>query len=564
MALDADINAVFAAVRQRLEAEGVLSPSSWERAERARAGVNERVDRVLVKLGLASEARLADALAEELGLQRMRAEDVPVAPYPLGRVSVAFLRTHLIAPLQEDGAGRVKVALADPFESFPLEALSKALGRDLAPVLALASDVDELIGRFYEEPSEAESLVGSSDDDVERLRDLASEAPIIRLVNELIEGAVRMGASDVHLERGEAGVRVRCRVDGNLRDHRTIAADEAQAIVSRIKIMARLDIAERRLPQDGRIRTTSSGREIDLRVSTLPALDGEAVVLRILDRAQQPLGLRALGLDPEGLSRFEVMLARPNGIILVTGPTGSGKTTTLYAALRAIATPERKFLTVEDPVEYRLQDAVQVQVKPDIGLDFASALRAFLRHDPDVVMIGEIRDAETAKIAAQAALTGHLVLSTLHTNSSAAAVGRLLDMGVEDYLLGSTLNGVIAQRLVRRLCQECRYQVEPPRSGRLAGVLAEMAASDGVAPVLWRADGCGACGGRGYRGRLALIEAMPVGESIRDAVNRRATAQEIERLAIQDGMRTLWRAGLAMALAGETTVDEVARVADEV
>ncbi|MBX2854258.1 MAG: GspE/PulE family protein, partial [Rhodobacteraceae bacterium] len=474
MAVDADIKAVFAAIRRRLEAEGVLTAASWDRAERARAGVNERVDRVLVKLGLVSEARLADSIAEELGLRRMAAEDLPLAPYPLGRVSVAFLRAHLVAPLQEDDEGCLKVALADPFESFPLEALSKALDRELTPVLALSSDVDELIGRFYEEPAEADPLVGSSDDDVERLRDLASEAPIIRLVNELIEAAVRMGASDVHLERTEAGVRVRCRVDGSLRDHRTIAADEAQAIVSRIKIMARLDIAERRLPQDGRIRTTSSGRAIDLRVSTLPALDGEAVVLRILDRAQQPLGLPALGLDPEGLSRFEAMLARPNGIILVTGPTGSGKTTTLYAALQAIASPERKFLTVEDPVEYRLADAVQVQVKPDIGLDFASALRAFLRHDPDVVMIGEIRDAETAKIAAQAALTGHLVLSTLHTNSASAAVGRLLDMGVEDYLLGSTLNGAIAQRLVRRLCQECKQPIEPPHAGRLAEALTEL------------------------------------------------------------------------------------------
>ena len=549
------------AVRRRLEADGVLSPTDWDRAVRATGDVGERVDRVLAKLGLASEERIVDALAEALGLERLSAADAPDAPYPLGAVAPRFLKANKVAPLQCAPDGGLRVAVADPFDSFAIEALSKALDRAVAPVLALEAEIDALIAALYDASAEGAPVASAAEDDVERLRDLASEAPIIRLVNELIEAAVRAGASDLHIERGATNLRVRRRIDGLLQEERTLPAEQGQAIISRIKIMARLDIGERRLPQDGRIKTTSGGREIDLRVSTLPSLDGEAAALRILDRAAQPTALDALGLDPASAQRLETMLSRPNGVILATGPTGSGKTTTLYAALRAIATPERKCLTVEDPVEYRLPNAVQVQVKPETGLDFAAALRAFLRHDPDIVMIGEVRDRETAKIAAQAALTGHLVLSTLHTNSAAASIGRLLDMGVEDYLLGSVLVGALAQRLVRRLCPDCKTVDDAPPIGPVADAIAETAGD--AAPPLWRAVGCAACGGTGYRGRRPIVEALLVDDAIRAAIRRRATAQDIEHLALAGGMRRLWRAGLDLALAGETTLEEILRAAQE-
>jgi general secretion pathway protein E len=396
------------------------------------------------------------------------------------------------------------------------------------------------------------------DTDLERLKDLASEAPVIRLVNTLITRAVEMSASDIHLESAESRLRVRYRIDGVLREIEAPPARLKSAIISRVKIMAKLNIAERRLAQDGRIRLAIRGKEIDFRVSTTPSIHGESVVLRILDRGSLPLDFVALGFDSRLLPPFIEILNRPHGIVLVTGPTGSGKTTTLYTALTTLNSPDSKILTVEDPVEYVLEGINQVQVKPQIGLTFANALRSFLRQDPDIMMIGEIRDLETAQIAVQAALTGHLVLSTVHTNDAASAMTRLLDMGIEDYLLTSTISGVLGQRLVRRVCESCRepYTVSRDLQERLG--LAAFGAADGA--TLYRAAGCARCNGTGYRGRTMILELMVTTDPIRALVLRHAEAREIQAEAIRGGMQTMYAHGMRKALEGMTTAEEVMRV----
>jgi general secretion pathway protein E len=391
--------------------------------------------------------------------------------------------------------------------------------------------------------------------DVERLRDLASEAPVIRLVNRMIERAVEQRASDIHIEPFEGRLRVRYRVDGMLGETEAPAEKLAAAIVSRIKIMARLNIAERRLPQDGRIKVVVRGKEFDLRISTTPSLHGESVVMRILDRDGAVLDFKALGFRDDTLKSYLSALERPHGILLVTGPTGSGKTTTLYTSLIRLNSPERKILTVEDPVEYQLDGVLQIQVKPEIDLTFARALRSFLRQDPDILMIGEIRDLETAQIGVQAALTGHLVLSTLHTNDAAGAIARLMDMGVPDYLLTSTINGVAAQRLVRKLCPDCREASEPD-----AELLARLDAGDNPPRVLYHAKGCDHCKGTGYAGRAALVEVLVMDDALRRLVLQRADAREIEKAAVEGGMRTLYQDGLLKAAAGVTSIEEVLRV----
>ncbi|HUD53461.1 type II secretion system ATPase GspE, partial [Parvibaculum sp.] len=399
-------------------------------------------------------------------------------------------------------------------------------------------------------------------DDVERLKDIASEAPVIRLVNLLITRAVEARASDIHIEPMDGELRVRYRVDGVLQEVESPPQRLSSAVISRIKIMAKLNIAERRLAQDGRIRLAVRGKDIDFRVSTTPTIHGESVVLRILDRGSLKLDFAALGFDDEILGAFRDVLDRPHGILLVTGPTGSGKTTTLYTSLLELNTPDKKILTIEDPVEYQLKGINQVQVKPQIGLTFATALRSFLRQDPDIMMIGEIRDLETAEIAVQAALTGHLILSTLHTNDAASAVTRLLDMGVEDYLLTSTINGIAAQRLVRRLCPHCRqpYEALPEMLERLG--LGAFAAGRTV--TLYRATGCAHCSHTGYLGRSSVLEVLAMTDRLRQLVLAHAESGLLRKAAIEDGMQTMHFHGLKKVLAGETTVEEVLRVTREV
>ena len=549
-----------AALAERLIERGAMDAAAWDRAVALAAQTGEPIDQVLIKLGLAPEPGLAEAFATAAGAPLLSAEAFDVAPIDLGEVRLDFLKANLVAPLRFEG-GALVVAVADPFDAFAAKALGTALGAPPKVCVAAPSDIRAFLDRAFGAAAKgrgagAAAAAGGLADDVERLRDLASEEPVIRLVNDLIDAALGAGASDLHFEPGADRLRARLRVDGALRDLRELSLDEARAAISRLKIMARLDIAETRLPQDGRIRTTARGRDIDLRLSTLPAIHGEAAALRLLDAGGGRPQLDSLGLPKAEEQRLRRILSSPSGVVLVTGPTGSGKTTTLYAALAELATGETKILTVEDPVEYRLPRAVQVQVKPEIGLDFSSALRSFLRHDPDVIMVGEIRDKKTAEIAVQAALTGHLVLSTLHTNSAIGALPRLRDMGVESYLLGAAISGVAAQRLLRRLCEDCRRPAEPGA-----------AESAGFAPPpdarFFAPVGCARCNRSGYKGRLAAIEVVEIDAQMRRLIGDGAPAEEVEALAREAGAASLGANALALAAKGLTSLEEVARAVRE-
>ncbi|MGF1551274.1 MAG: GspE/PulE family protein [Paracoccaceae bacterium] len=549
---------------QALIAAGKLDAAGLERAERFVNGARQTLPTTLTRLGLVGERDLAEALASALDLVLVGEDDLPATALHLDGVSPKFLREHRLLPLERTARG-IAVAVADPLDAYALGAFEIAAGRGAIPRVGEAGVVERAIERLYaghlgEETDALATLetAAGEDVDVERLRDQASEAPVVRLVNALIARAVETRASDIHIEPFERRFQVRLRVDGVLQAGEIIAESLSAAVVSRIKIMARLDIAERRLPQDGRIKTVVRGRAVDLRVATLPILHGEAVVIRVLDRESVALDFERLGIREPARGAIERIVAEPHGIFLVTGPTGSGKTTTLYAALNSIVSVERKVLTVEDPVEYQLDGVNQVQVRPSIGLDFASVLRSMLRADPDVIMVGEIRDGETARIAAQAALTGHLVLSTLHTNAAASSVTRLLDMGLEPYLLTSTVSGAAAQRLVRRLCTDCRVPFRAP--DELVAELGLARRRDG--PVtLYRAGGCPRCGGRGYHGRVAILEVMTLSERLRRLVLARVEAASLRAAAVEEGMRTLFEDGLASALDGVTTLEEVLRVA---
>ncbi|HEY0181874.1 MAG TPA: ATPase, T2SS/T4P/T4SS family [Rhodopila sp.] len=531
-----------------------------DRARRVATESDQRLDAVLIQLGLVSERGLADAYAALLSLPITPADRYPAAiPVLPDRLSAAFLRHARAVPLVADDA-TLTLAAADPLDPFTASAVAVATGREVRLEVAVPIELEAALNRLYPETDQAATDAEGSaplEDDTERLKDLASEAPVIRLVNLLITRAVETQASDIHIEPFEDRLRVRYRYDGVLHEAESPPRGLAAAITSRIKIMARLDIAERRMPQDGRIKLAVRGQDVDFRVSTIPSLFGETVVLRILDRTAVVFDYGRLGLSPAVIRKLGTSLELPNGIVLVTGPTGSGKTTTLYTGLLALNAVTRKIVTVEDPIEYQLQGINQIQVRPQIGLTFASLLRSILRQDPDVIMVGEIRDGETAQIAVQAALTGHLVLSTLHTNSAAAAVTRLRDMGVEDYLLTAVLRGIMAQRLIRRLCPDCK-RVEPaPRE------LVERFKLDRRAihrPILLsHAVGCPACRQTGYRGRAAIAEFLELGPEIERLIFERADHSAIERAAVAAGMEPMFDAGLAAVLAGETTLEEVTR-----
>jgi general secretion pathway protein E len=471
-----------------------------------------------------------------------------------------FLRSARALPLAEDN-GVLVVAVADPLDAFTPAAIAAATGRTVRIAAAVPVELEAALTRLMPDESAGEASTdetGPLEEDVERLKDLASEAPVIRLVNQLIARGVETGASDIHIEPFEDSVRIRYRYDGVLQEADNPPPRLAAAIVSRIKILARLDIAERRLPQDGRIRLAVRGQDVDFRVSTVASMYGETVVLRVLDRSAVSFDWQRLGLAPAVIRSLGQALELPNGIVLVTGPTGSGKTTTLYTGLLALNAVTRKIVTVEDPVEYQLHGINQIQVRPQIGLTFASLLRAILRQDPDVIMVGEIRDLETAQIAVQAALTGHLVLSTLHTNSAAATITRLRDMGLEDYLITAVLRGVLAQRLVRRLCVTCRQETaaSPALVDRFG---LDRMAGHSRPLTLWHAVGCPDCRGTGYRGRQAIAEFLQPDEAVERAIFSRVDHTEIERAAVAAGMVPMFRAGLAAALAGETTIEEVVR-----
>jgi general secretion pathway protein E len=550
----------------RLVDSGTLDRRTLDRARRVAAETGSRLDQVLTQLGLVSDRGLAEAMAQLIAAPLVGAADYPEAPLFQDRLKPKFLRRARVVPIAGSD-DRATLAMADPLDFFTRNAVAAALGRPVSVAVAVPIELEAALERLYAEVGESgdgEEMLDEltadaepAEEDAERLKDLASEAPVIRLVNQLIARAVETHASDVHLEPFPDRLRVRYRYDGVLHEVEPPPARLQAAVISRIKIMARLDIAERRLPQDGRIKLTVRGHEIDFRVSTVPSLHGEKVVLRVLDRTAVEFDFAKLGLPADIRDDIERALDLPNGMVLVTGPTGSGKTTTLYTGLLKLNTVARNVVTVEDPIEYQLNGINQIQVKPQIGLKFASLLRSILRQDPDVIMIGEIRDLETVQIAVQAALTGHLVLSTIHTNSAAATMTRLRDMGLEDYLMTATLKAVLAQRLVRRLCPVCKA-LDPAPSALIERLgLERLAPADAI--TLFHPKGCSACRGTGYRGRRAIAELLVPNRTIDRLIFDGADDAAIERAAVEQGMRPIFDSGLLAVVEGDTTIEEVVR-----
>ena len=531
-----------------------LKIADLERAQRLSTEPGDLLG-LLTRLGLVSEVELARAWADLLNAPLLLADAAPPLLDPLPVLTERFMRHYQVVPMGWHQGG-LRVMASNPAQWYPFQALAYACEVPVWLAVGSRNEVDTLIERYYGQGRSAMgSLIENLDEqggvleDIEHLKDMASEAPVIRLVNLILQRAVEQRASDIHIEPFENQLKVRYRIDGVLHDAEAPPASSSAAVISRVKIMARLDIAERRLPQDGRIMLRIQGKALDLRVSTVPTSFGESVVMRLLDRQTVQFDFPSLGFDGPRLAAFQDLLARPHGILLVTGPTGSGKTTTLYTALSQLNTAERKIITVEDPVEYQLEGINQIQVKPAIGLDFAGALRAIVRQDPDVIMIGEIRDLETCRIAVQSSLTGHLVLSTLHTNSAAASITRLLDMGVESYLIASTVSGILAQRLVRRLDPATRVAFQAP---------AELIKEHGLdrlteqRPILlYRGD---------YHGRSALTELLVMNDELRGLLMGHADAASLEHAARRAGLRTLYEDGLRQALAGVTSLEEVLRV----
>ena len=544
---------------------GKLKDADLARARRLQEETGGGLLSLLARLGLVSERDHAEACAAELGLPLRSAKDVPELPPEEAALSLKFMKQFHVVPVAVD-ADSIDVLLADPQDDYALEAVRLASGREPRPAVALRSEIDELIERWHGQGRSAmEGIVEGAEgeesfDDVEHLRDLASEAPVIRLVNLIIQRAVELRASDIHIEPFENRLKVRYRIDGVLEEGESPPVNLTAAVISRIKIMAKLNIAERRLPQDGRIMARVQGKELDLRVSTVPTAHGESVVMRLLDRETVVLDFARLGFDDHFMPRFQKVLEQPHGILLVTGPTGSGKTTTLYTALSKLNTPDVKIITVEDPVEYQIDGINQIQARPQIGLDFANALRSIVRQDPDIIMIGEMRDLETARIAIQSALTGHLVLSTLHTNNAAGGITRLLDMGVEDYLLTSTVNGILAQRLVRRLepTHAEQYAASPEEIEKFG-----LRRYQPQGEIFLYHPRPSALSPTGYLGRTTIMELLVMDDDVRRAVMRHAGMDEIEKLARNAGMYTMYEDGIGKALRGETTIEEVLRVTED-
>jgi len=494
--------------------------------------------------------------------------EFPKVPLMLNGISPRFLKENLVIPLELKG-NRLVIVTADPDNREVISALQYATGHSIEVLHGDRDEITDYLDSLYGKENTINKIIEDIDQlsyeeiteeeqDIGHLKDLASEAPIIKLVNLIITRAIESRASDIHIEPFEDELKVRYRIDGVLHDVESTPRKLQPAIISRVKIMAKLNIAERRLPQDGKIKLKVLGKDIDMRISTIPVIYGESVVIRILDRESIVIDLQQLGFPRETLGTFNRLIGLPNGIILVTGPTGSGKTTTLYGALDKINSPEKKIITVEDPVEYQLKGVNQIQVKPRIGLDFTNTLRHIVRQDPDIIMIGEIRDLETAEIAIQSSLTGHLVFSTLHTNDAPSAITRLIEMGVESYLISSTIRAVLAQRLVRVICPECKEEDRDisDEERRLLGI------NPGV--TLYRGKGCENCAGTGFRGRTGIFELLVIDELVRNKIAKNIDSAELRKVARHSGMRTLMEDGTRKVMSGITTISEVLRVTQEV
>src|SRR5262245_11322275 len=545
--------------------EGLTTSDAVQRALARSQSTGELLGEALVALGAVSEDDVLRALALQLNLPYMWREELPSSLPVLKNLSPKYLRQARVCPLTLEG-NVLTIASADPLNTLVIDELRQSTGYQINLVVSSPGGILEALDRTYEGAATPLQRIvegiddegSEGDEDVNHLRDMAFEAPVVRLVNLLIENAISSEASDIHIEPFEDTLRIRYRIDGILYEQEAPPRRLQAAVTSRIKIMAEMNIAERRLPQDGRIRVTLHGQRVDIRVSTIPTVHGESIVMRLLQRASVFHPLEKLGFPADTLARFESLIKRPHGILLVTGPTGSGKTTTLYAALDKINAPGVKIITVEDPVEYQLKGVNQIPVKPKIGLSFAQGLRHIVRQDPDVILVGEIRDLETAEVAIQASLTGHLVFSTLHTNDAPGAITRLQDMGVEGYLVASVLEGVLAQRLVRRLCPACRVRDTPSKADLDA--LGINATPD---VRLFRGKGCEECRGTGYRGRTGIYELFVIDEDARSLILRRASTRDIRQHAVQRGMSTLRMDGWKRALEGLTTVEEILRVTQE-
>jgi len=555
-------------IGELLRERGLISDEDLRNALTLQRERREKLGRILVDLGYVSERDVVSTLSSQLEVPVFDGE-YPAVPIEPAALPYRFLRTFRILPAHAEN-GVLTLVMADPLDTETQSAVRLRTGHNLQVFLAPESQIEEELEKLYggEENSEGKLIetlgdaFGTDDENIEHLRDLASEVPVIRMVNLIISRAVESRASDIHVEPFERELRLRYRIDGVLHNVDAPPNQMRAAIISRIKLMAKLNIAERRLPQDGRIKLKVLGREIDLRISTLPTMWGESVVMRILDKSNTALmDLRLIGFPESLYAKVCEMTLKPHGIFLVTGPTGSGKTTTLYSAMKRINIPDRKIITIEDPVEYQMDGVNQIHVNPQIGLTFATGLRHIVRQDPDVIMIGEIRDLETAEIAIRSALTGHLVFSTLHTNDATSAVTRLIDMGVEDYLLASSLIGVLAQRLVRVNCQHCKGPERVPAAAlRDSGFPAGN--TDFVA--VQRGSGCAHCAHTGFESRVGIFELLDVNETMRNLIVTNPNANVLREAALQCGMQTLRDDGWTKVLDGLTTPDEVLRVTQEV
>ncbi|WP_380168495.1 GspE/PulE family protein [Jannaschia sp. R86511] len=543
--------------------EQLVDPAQLDEAWQEHERVGRPLGRILVEMGHITEAQLVAALASQIGLDFVDLSDHAVDATAVAVLNPAIARRHTVLPIGYDEQGRLLLAMADPGNVFALDDVRQITGREPRPIVATRDDLLAAIDRYCRADADMDDITNAMDadeleDELSHVREIVEDAPIVKYVNMLITQAIQDRASDIHVEPGEDNLRIRYRIDGVLHEIMRSPKAIASGVTSRLKIMSDIDIAERRKPQDGRLSINANGRKIDLRVATLPTVWGEKIVMRILDNSNTRMGLRDLGFSEENFDRFEQSYTKPYGAILVTGPTGSGKSTTLYATLNVVSKPEINVITVEDPVEYRLPGINQVQVNPKAGLTFAAALRSILRSDPDVVLLGEIRDHETAQISIEAALTGHLVLSTLHTNDAPSAITRLTEMDVEPFLVGSALDSVLAQRLARKLCSKCAEEYTPERDD-LRAVRFGLPDDEPV-PVLRRPVGCPSCAKTGYKGRLALHEVMTVSEEIERLTVSRASATEIAAVAREQGMTTLRQDGMAKVRAGVTTIDEILRV----
>jgi general secretion pathway protein E len=548
-----------------------VSKESLEKIVPANGGAeNLSIEGLLVTSGLMTEEGLNSFIERFYGVPIATLKDFPQEPLLINNLSIQFMKeAKLIPSLLTDN--ELRVIMANPFDFYTLDAIRLATGHEIRVLYGREEGILFAIEQYYgsgstsmekiiEDIESGSTYQGEDEESIDHLRDMASEGPVIRLVNLIITRAIETRASDIHFEPFEDLFRVRYRIDGVLHDVESMPKKLQAAMISRVKIMAKLNIAERRLPQDGRIMLRVKGKEIDFRVSTVPTIHGESIVLRILDKSSIVLDVEKLGFPEDTLRGFRDLVERPHGIILVTGPTGSGKTTTLYCALEKINSPEKKIITVEDPVEYQLRGINQIQVKPAIGLTFANALRSIVRQDPDVILIGEIRDAETAEIAIQSALTGHLVLSTLHTNDAPSAITRLIDMGMEDYLLSSTIIGILAQRLIRVACPHCRVPYTPDPA-----ILREMKLDRGDLSgfQISEVKGCESCGQTGYWGRQGIFEFFKITEEIQGLILGKKDSNIIKESARKQGMRTLREDGWLKVKQGVTTISEVLRVTQE-